>query len=90
MNNYTHHFKNILASSSHASFRLGIFHSKMPFHCFWGRKNGLKADKTCKIFSDMNICLHNQIFICLDVAYEHIHLTPGTSYSVMLSTHDYL
>ena len=31
----------------------------------------------------MNIHLHNHYFICLLIAYEHIHLAPGTSYSVM-------
>ena len=46
-------------------------------------ENGLKADGTCKIFSNLNMCLHNRVFKCLHFAYEHIHLTPGTSYSVM-------
>ena len=81
MDNCTHHFKNTLASSSHANFRLDIFHCKMLSYCFCGRENSLKADRTCKIFSLVNICLH--IFICLQIAYEHIHLTPSTSYSVM-------
>ena len=68
----------------------------MFLYCFWGIKNDLKADKTCKILPHLNICLHYYIFIWLHVAYEHSHLTPGTSYSVMnvrvaaqmLSTHN--
>ena len=78
MDNCTHHFKNVLTSSSHANFR-----SKTFLYSFWGWKNGLKADRTCNIFSHLNICLHNHVFICLHIAYEHIHLTPGTSYTVM-------
>ena len=81
MDNCTHHFKNTLVPSSHANFRLDIFHCKMLSYYFCGRENSLKADRTCKIFSHVNICLH--IFICLQIAYEHIHLTPSTSYSVM-------
>ena len=37
----------------------------------------------CKVFSGMNICLHNHIFVCIHIAYENIHLAPGTSYSVL-------
>ena len=68
----------------------------MFLYCFWGIKNDLKADKTCKILPHLNICLHYYIFIWLHAVYEHSHLTPGTSYSVMnvrvaaqmLSTHN--
>ena len=79
MHNCTHHFKNTLTSSSHANFRLDIFHSKTILYSFWGKENGLQAEKSCKMFSHLNICLHNHIFIRLQIAYEHIHLTPGTS-----------
>ena len=83
MDNYTQSFKNTLTSFSHANFRLDIFHSKMSLYPFWRRETGLKADKTCKIFSHLNMCLHNHIFVCLNIAHKHIHLTPGTSSSVM-------
>ena len=84
MDNCTHHFKNTLTSFSHANFRLDIFHSKTLLYSFWGRENGLKGERTCKIFSNLNICLHVHIFICLHIAYEHINLTLGTSsYSIM-------
>ena len=83
MHNCTHHFKNTLTSSSHANFRLDIFHSKTVLLSFWGKENGLQAEKSCKMFSHLNICLHNHIFIRLQIAYEHIHLTPGTSQSIM-------
>ena len=82
MNNCTHNFKNTLTSSSHANFRLDIFHSKTLLYSFWGRQNGLKTDKICKLFSHLNICLHYNIFIRLQIAYEHIHLTPGSCTSV--------
>ena len=71
MYNCTHDFKNTLTSSSHTNFRSDIFHSKTLLYSFWGGENGLKAGRTCKIFSHLNIYLHT--------AYEHIHLTPGTS-----------
>ena len=92
MDNCIHHFKNTLTSSSPANFRLDIFYSKTLLYSFWGIENGLKADRTCKI-SHLNICLHNHISICLHIAYEHIHLTPGRSYSVrvagqVLNTHN--
>ena len=83
MDNCIGHFKNNLTSSSHANFRLDIFQSKMLLYSFGERENGLKADRTCKIFSHLNSCLHNHIFICLHIAYEYIHLMPGTSYLVM-------
>ena len=75
----THQFKNTWTSSSHANFRFNIFHSKTLSYSFWGRENSPKTDKTCNIFSYLNICLHNNIFICLHIVYEHTHLTPGTS-----------
>ena len=31
----------------------------------------------------MNICLHIHIFIYVHIAYEHINLTQGSSYSIM-------
>ena len=83
MDNCTHHFKDTLTSYSDANFRLDIFHSKTLLHSFWEREKCLKAHRTCKLFSRLNICLHNYQFIYLHVAYEHIHLTPGTSYSDM-------
>ena len=83
MDNCIHHFKNTLISSSHADFRLDIFLSKTLLFYFWGRESGIKADKLCKIFSHLNICLHNHVFICLHIVYEHIHLTPSSTYSAM-------
>ena len=56
-------------------FRLDIFHSKTLLYSFWGRENGLKADRTRKFFSHLNIWLHNQFFICLYIAYEYTYLT---------------
>ena len=58
MGNCVHHFENTLTSSSYANFRLDVFHTKTLLYSFWGRENGLKADKTCKIFSHLSICLH--------------------------------
>ena len=51
MDNCTNHFENILTSSSHANFRLHIFHSKTLLYSFWGRENGPKANKICKLFT---------------------------------------
>ena len=83
MDNGTNHFKNTMTSSFHASFQMRYFFLENPFIFFLRTENGLKTDKICKTFLHMNICLHNHIFIYLHIAYEHIYLTPGTSYSVM-------
>ena len=56
-----------------------VFHSKTLLYSFLGRENGLKADKICKLFSHLNICLHHHIFIRLQIAYEHIHLNQLTA-----------
>ena len=74
MDNCTRHFKNTLTSSSHANFRLDIFHSKTLLYSFWGRENCPKANKIYKLFSHLNIYLHYHIFIHLHIADEHIHL----------------
>ena len=63
MGNCTHNFKYTLISSSDGNFRLDIFHTKTLLYSFWGY--GLKADKICKHFSHLNICLHCHIFIGL-------------------------
>ena len=62
------------------NFRLGIFHSKTILYSFWARENGLKADKSCKMFSHLNICLHNHFFICLHIVYDTfiLHLVHHT------------
>ena len=73
MDNCTHHFENTLTSSSHANFRLAIFHSKTFLHSFWGRENALKAEKNCKIFSHLNICLHNHVLYALYVLYVYMN-----------------
>ena len=76
MDNCTHLFENTLTSSSQADFYI-LFLRK-------GKRS--KTDKICKIFSHMNIYMHNHIyiiFICVHIAHEHIYLTPGTSHSVM-------
>ena len=80
MKNFIQHFESTLTSSSHANFRLDIFDS---LNVSLGRESGLKTGKICKKFSHLNICLHSHIFICLHIAYEHNHLTPGTSHSFM-------
>ena len=67
MNNCTNNFKNTLTSSSQANFRLHTFHSKTFLYSFWGEDNSLKAEKICKRFSHLNICLHYYIFICLHI-----------------------
>ena len=79
MDNCTCYFKNTSTSSSHANFRLDIFHSKTLLYSLWRRENCLKAGRTYKIFSHLNI-LH--IAFTYSKSYI-IHLTPGTSYSVM-------
>ena len=91
MNNCTNNFKNTLTSSSQANLRLDIFHSKTFLYSFWGEENGLKADKICKRFSHLNICLHYYIFVrlhilCIDTLILH-HVaaqmlsTPSCCYS---------
>ena len=80
--NCTHHFKNTLTSCSETNFRIDIFHSKTLLYSFWGRENGLKANKICKIFSHLNICLHYHVFIRLQIAYEHINFVPASCASV--------
>ena len=80
--NCTQDVKNTLTSSSQANFRLDIYHFKTLLHSFWRRKNGLKTDKICKLFSHLNICLHYNIFIRLQIAYERTHLTLGSCTSV--------
>ena len=67
MDNCIHHFKNTLTSSSHANFRLDIFHSKTLSYSFWERENGPKANKICKLFT-FEYCLHYHIFIHLHIA----------------------
>ena len=89
MDRCTDHFENTLTSFSHDD------DSKTLLYSLYGRGKGLKADRTCTIFSHLDISLHNHIFMCLQNTYEYIHLTPSTSYSVMnvrvaaqvLSTH---
>ena len=48
MNNWPNHFESTLTSSSHANFRLDIFHSKTLLCSFCGREKSLKADTICK------------------------------------------
>ena len=62
MADFTHHFKNTWTSFSHVNFRLDIFHCKTLFYFFEEGKmeeSGIKADRTCKIFSYLNICSHD-------------------------------
>ena len=61
---------------------LDIFHPKTLLDSFWGRENGLKADKICKLISHLNICLHYHIFIRLQIAYEHTNFTAASCTSV--------
>ena len=82
MYNCIHHFKNTLTSSSHDNFRLDIFHSKTLLYSFLRKENDIKAEKVCKFFSHLNICLHYHIFIGLQIEYEHTHHTPGNCSSV--------
>ena len=82
MDNRTHHFKNTLASFSHANFRLYIYNSKTLLYYLRERENCPEANKLCKLFSHLNICLHYHIFIHLHITYEHVHLTPSSSSSV--------
>ena len=72
----------ILYSCSETNFRIDIFHSKTLLYSFWGRENGLKANKICKLFSHLNICLHYHVFIRLQIAYEHINFIPASCASV--------
>ena len=65
MDGCIHNFKNSLTSSSHANFGLDIFHHKTLLYSFWGKENGLKAYKICKLISYLNTCLHYHIFIRL-------------------------
>ena len=67
MDNCTHNFKSNLTASPDANFRLDIFHSKTLLYYLWGYENGLKSDKTCKLFSHLNICVHYHIFIRLHI-----------------------
>ena len=60
--------------SSHANFRLDIFHSKTLLYSFWGQENGLKAGKICKLFSHLNICVHLHIFIRLQILRMNIFI----------------
>ena len=60
--------------SSHANFRLAIFHSKTLLYSFWGQENGLKAGKICKLFSHLNICVHLHIFIRLQILRMNIFI----------------
>ena len=39
------------------------------------------------LFTFEYLFTYNHIFICLHIAYKHIHLTPGTSYSVRVAGH---
>ena len=74
MDNWTHHFKNTLTSSSHLILDYIYNHSKTLLYSFREREKGPKVNKICKLFSDLNICLHYHIFIHLQIAHEHIHL----------------
>ena len=81
MDNCTNHFENILTSSSHANFRLHIFHSKTLLYSFWGGKTVQKLTKYANS-SHLNICLNYHIFIHLLIEYEDSHLTPVSCTSV--------
>ena len=87
MDNCIHHFENTSTSSSHANFRLDIFHSKTLLYSFCGRENDAKANKIYKLFSHFSICLHYHTFIHLHIAYEHIHLAPGRYCTSVKYTH---
>ena len=87
MDNSTHNFKNALTSSSHGNFRLDIFRSKTLLLSFWGQENGPNADKTCKLFSHLNICLPYHIFIRLNILRMSAFILHQVAAQV-LSTHN--
>ena len=84
MDNCTHNFKNI---SSHASSRLDIFHSKTLLYSFWAEENGFKADKICKLFSHLNMCLHYHIFLRLYILRMNTFILHQVAALQVLSTH---
>ena len=59
-----------------------LYHSKTLLYSFREREKGPNVNKICKLFSDLNIYLHYHSFIHLQIAHEHIHLTPGSCTSV--------
>ena len=78
MNICTDNFKNALTSSSHANFRLDIFHSKALLYSFWGYENGLKAGKNMQtLFTFEYLFTLSYFYMFTHIAYEHIHLGPA-------------